>query len=85
MTEAARPSRQAFTFVLLTVLLDMVGFGIIIPVLPKMIGEVAHVTLPEAAKIGGWMAAVCSLGQFAFGPLLGNLSDRSSGPGHPLA
>ncbi len=76
MSEAAHPSRHAFTFVMITVLLDMVGFGIIIPVLPKLIGEVAHVTLSEAAKIGGWMAAAYSVAQFLFGPLMGNLSDR---------
>jgi DHA1 family tetracycline resistance protein-like MFS transporter len=75
-SQAAAPSRHAFTFVLITVLLDMVGFGIIIPVLPKLIGEVAQVSLAEAAKIGGWMAAAYSVAQFLFGPLMGNLSDR---------
>ena len=69
-------SRHAVTFVMLTVLLDMAGFGIIIPVLPKLIGEVAHVGLAEAAKIGGWMAAAYSMAQFSFGPMMGNLSDR---------
>jgi DHA1 family tetracycline resistance protein-like MFS transporter len=54
----------------------MVGFGIIIPVLPALIGDVGHVTLGEAAVIGGWMAAAYSMVQFLAGPLLGNLSDR---------
>lgn len=67
---------HAVSFVLITVLLDMVGFGIIIPVLPKLIGTVAHVSLSEAARIGGWMAAAYSIAQFLFGPLMGNLSDR---------
>lgn len=69
-------SRHANTFVLITVFLDMVGFGIIIPVMPALIGQVGHVSLAEAAKIGGWMAAAYSLTQFLFGPLMGNLSDR---------
>lgn len=75
---SARPSasRHAYGFVLLTVLLDMVGFGIIIPVMPKLIEDVGHVDLSEAARIGGWMAAAYSVAQFLFGPLMGNLSDR---------
>ena len=69
-------SRHAMTFVLITVFLDMVGFGIIIPVMPTLIGMVGKVSLAEAAVIGGWMAAAYSLAQFLFGPLMGNLSDR---------
>lgn len=72
----APASRHAVTFVMITVLLDMVGFGIIIPVLPKLIETVGHVDLAEAARIGGWMAAAYSVAQFGFGPFMGNLSDR---------
>lgn len=67
---------RARIFVLITVFLDMVGFGIIIPVMPALIGDVGHVDLPTAARIGGWMAAAYSLTQFLSGPLMGNLSDR---------
>ena len=70
------PSRHAITFILVTVVLDMIGFGIIIPVLPQLIETVGKVSLSEAAIIGGWMAAGYSLAQFLFGPLMGNLSDR---------
>ncbi|THD82813.1 MFS transporter [Aliigemmobacter aestuarii] len=74
---ASRPvSRHAVVFVLVTVFLDMVGFGIIIPVLPELIGQVGHVDLAQAAAIGGAMYAAFSLAQFAFGPFVGNLSDR---------
>lgn len=66
----------AIWFVLITVFLDMVGFGIIIPVLPALIGSVGNLTLGEAAKIGGWMAAGYAAAQFLSGPLMGNLSDR---------
>ncbi len=75
---APRPavSPHAVTFVLITVFLDMVGFGIIMPVLPALIGDVGHVGIDRAAVIGGWMFAAFSLSQFVFAPLMGNLADR---------
>ena len=75
-TAQARASRHAVTFVLVTVFLDMVGFGVIMPVLPSLIEEVGHVGIDRAAWIGGWMFAAFSLAQFAFAPLMGNLADR---------
>ncbi len=69
-------SRHAVTFVMITVLLDMVGFGLIIPVLPALIEEVGHVGLAQASVIGGWMFFAFSITQFMFSPLMGNLSDR---------
>lgn len=69
-------SRHALTFVLLCVLLDMVGFGLIIPVLPGLIEEVGQVDLSHAAIIGGWMFFAFSATQFFFSPMMGNLSDR---------
>lgn len=72
----AAPSRHAVTFVLVTVFLDMVGFGIIIPVLPRLIEDVGGMTLSQASLIGGWMFAAFSVTQFLFSPLMGNLSDR---------
>lgn len=70
------PSRHAITFVLISVLLDVVGFGLIIPVLPQLIEEVGGLGLADAAKIGGWMFFAFSVAQFACSPLMGNLSDR---------
>ena len=69
-------SRHAVSFVLLTVLMDMIGFGLIIPVLPALIKDVGQVSLADAALIGGWMFFAFSVAQFAFSPLMGNLSDR---------
>lgn len=69
-------SRHAVTFVLVAVFLDMVGFGLIMPVLPRLIEDVGHVGLDRAAVIGGWMFAAFSLAQFAFAPLMGNLADK---------
>ena len=77
VSSAARtPSRHAFVFVLITVLLDMIGFGLIIPVLPRLIETVGQVSLAEASKTGGWMFFAYSAAQFLFGPLMGNLSDH---------
>lgn len=73
---SSRASGHAVIFVLVTVFLDMVGFGIVMPVLPKLIEEVGHVGIGQAAWIGGWMFAAFSLAQFIFAPLMGNLSDR---------
>lgn len=75
-TDGVPVGAHARLFVLLTVFLDMVGFGIIIPVLPALIGTVGHVDIGHAARLGGWMAAAYSLTQFLSGPLMGNLSDR---------
>ncbi len=72
---SAPPSRSAVTFVFITVLLDMVGFGLIIPVLPRLIESVGHVDLGDAAKIGGWMFFAFSAAQFLFAPIMGTLSD----------
>ena len=72
----AQPSSKlAVTFVFITVFLDMVGFGLIMPVLPELIETVGHVDIAKAAAIGGWMFFAFSVTQFAFGPLMGNLSD----------
>ena len=74
MIKATSP--HAITFVLITVFLDMVGFGLIMPVLPALIQDVGAMPVGEASRIGGWMFAAFSLAQFAFSPLMGNLSDR---------
>jgi MFS transporter, DHA1 family, tetracycline resistance protein len=72
---ASPASKHAVTFVFITVFLDMVGFGLIMPVLPRLIENVGHVDIAAAAAIGGWMFFAFSLMQFAFGPMMGNLSD----------
>ncbi len=69
-------SRHAVTFVFITVFLDMVGFGLIMPVLPDLIRDVAGLSLSEASVIGGWMFFAFATAQFLFSPLMGNLSDR---------
>ncbi len=72
---ASHTSKHAVTFVFITVFLDMVGFGLIMPVLPRLIETVGQMDIAHAAAIGGWMFFAFSLTQFAFGPMMGNLSD----------
>lgn len=72
---AGRPGKHALTFVLITVMIDMIGIGIIIPVLPELIETIAHVDLSAASILGGWLFIAYSAMQFLFGPIIGNLSD----------
>ena len=62
--------------VLVTIMIDMLGYGIILPVLPELIGQLTGGSVAQAAVIGGYLVFAYSLMQFLFGPALGNLSDR---------
>jgi len=72
----ARSSRSALLFVFLTVLIDTVGLGIVIPVLPELIVELTGLGLARAATYGGALAFAYAGTQFLCAPVLGNLSDR---------
>ncbi len=67
---------RALAFIFVTVLLNSIGFGIILPVLPELIVDVTGEPLHQAARYGGWLAFVYALMQFFFAPVAGNLSDR---------
>jgi DHA1 family tetracycline resistance protein-like MFS transporter len=69
-------SNHAVRFVVLTVLIDAIGFGIIMPVLPGIVMKIGHVGLAEATRIGGWLGVIYAAVQFVGGPLMGNLGDR---------
>lgn len=66
----------AIGFIFITLLIDITGWGIIIPVLPKLIKELISGDISQAAKIGGWLTFSYSITQFVFAPLIGNLSDQ---------
>ena len=70
------PRHAAIGFILVTVLIDVTGFGIIIPIMPKLIAELIHGNLSESASYGGWLLFAYAIMQFLFAPVLGNLSDR---------
>src|SRR3954467_13626450 len=69
-------SRAALTFVLLSVFIDSLGFGIIIPSMPSVITQLTGEPLSTAADWGGYLLAVYALLQFFMAPVFGNLSDR---------
>ena len=68
--------QRATVFVFVTVLIDAMGIGIILPVMPDLIRELTDLTLGGAALWGGYLSFIYALMQFAAGPTLGNLSDR---------
>ena len=73
--QAATRSRLTLTCILITILLDMIGVGIIVPVLPDLLEELTGGSVAEAAVIGGYLVFVYAVMQFVFSPVLGNLSD----------
>lgn len=66
----------AVGFIFVTMLLDVIGFGIVIPIFPALIKELTGKTLSEASELGGLMMFAFATAQFIFSPILGNLSDR---------
>jgi DHA1 family tetracycline resistance protein-like MFS transporter len=68
--------KSAIGFIFITLLIDFTGFGIIIPVLPKLIEELTGAGLSVAAVYGGWLTLSYSVMQFISAPILGVLSDR---------
>jgi DHA1 family tetracycline resistance protein-like MFS transporter len=76
MTEPAKPSRAAFAFVFVTVALDMLALGVMIPVLPELIRELSGGDTASAVDTSGMFSFAWATMQFLFSPLLGSLSDR---------
>jgi DHA1 family tetracycline resistance protein-like MFS transporter len=72
----ATQKKSAIGFIFITLLIDFTGFGIIIPVLPKLIEELTGGGLSIAAVYGGWLTLSYSVMQFISAPILGGLSDR---------
>ncbi len=68
--------KAAIGFIFVTLLIDVIGWGIIIPVMPGLITHLEHVDTGTAASLNGWMLFAFSMTQFVFAPLIGNLSDK---------
>jgi len=66
----------AIGFIMVTVILDAMGIGLILPVMPELLKEVRGADISDAAIWGGILSASFAVMQFLFSPLLGNLSDR---------
>lgn len=68
--------KAALGFILITVLIDVIGLGIIIPVMPALITELTGESISSASRYAGWLMFVYAFMQFVFAPVLGGLSDR---------
>ncbi len=68
--------RTAVRFVVATIFIDAIGFGIVLPVVPALVMTLEHGTLAQATRTGGWLALIYAAMQFLLGPLAGGLGDR---------
>lgn len=66
----------AIGFIFITMTIDVIGFGLIIPVMPKLIAELKHLSVGDASIWGGYLITTYAVMQFLFSPMIGNLSDR---------
>lgn len=75
---AVIPERQlkiAKMAICFTVFIDMIGVGLILPVIPALLEEISNTSIPNAAKIGGWLLFIYATFQFIAAPIAGRLSD----------
>ena len=68
--------KAALSFIFITILIDVIGIGIIIPIMPKLIAQLINGSLSDAAVYGGWLMFTYAGMQFLFAPILGGLSDQ---------
>ncbi|MDW3211768.1 MAG: TCR/Tet family MFS transporter [Reichenbachiella sp.] len=69
-------SKASLTFIFITLLVDVIGLGIIIPVIPDLIKELINGSLADAAVYGGWLMFSYAFMQFIFSPIMGGLGDQ---------
>lgn len=72
----AKERKAAVGFIFITLLIDVMGWGLIIPVLPKLIAELKNISISEASAYGGFLLSTYAIVQFLFAPVVGNLSDK---------
>ena len=68
--------KASLGFIFVTVLVDVIGLGIIIPVIPGLLDSMLGTGLSDASKWGGWLIFTFAFMQFLFSPFLGILSDK---------
>ena len=66
----------ALGFIFITILIDVIGLGIIIPVVPKLIRELTGEGLSRASEYSGWLTFAYAAAQFCCAPVVGGLSDK---------
>ena len=67
--------KAALGFIFVTIFIDVLGLGIIIPILPNLLEELGHVDISMASQYSGYLTFTYASMQFLFAPVLGNLSD----------
>ena len=73
---APGPARAAVAFIFVSLMLDVLSMGVVIPVLPKLIEELSNATQASAVRMGGWISLTWAIAQFLMTPVQGALSDR---------
>ena len=76
IVSAQGPRRAALVFIFVTIALDMMAIGVVVPVLPKLVEDFVNEDTAAAARIFGVFGVVWALMQFVFMPIMGSLSDR---------
>jgi DHA1 family tetracycline resistance protein-like MFS transporter len=71
----SRAPRHIVPFIVFTIFIDAVGFGIIMPVLPQLVMDVGDIGLADAIGVGAWIGFAMAVATFFAAPVLGNLSD----------
>lgn len=72
----AQPRKAAINFIFITLLIDVMGWGLIIPVMPDLISQLKNIPVNEASPYGAWLLSAYAITQFVFAPVIGNLSDK---------
>jgi len=72
----ASSKKAAVGFIFITLLIDVMGWGLIIPVMPRLISELKGIGINEASPYGAWLLSAYAITQFIFAPVIGNLSDQ---------
>ena len=72
----ASTRKATIGFIFITLIIDITGLGLIIPVVPKLIEELTGEGISQASEYGGWLTFTFAIMQFLFSPVLGGLSDR---------
>ena len=73
---AGRHGKNAFFFIIVTVFIDMLGFGVIIPSMPSLLSDLTGLSVADVTPWGGYISTVYAVTNFIAQPILGNLSDR---------
>lgn len=75
-SEPVATNKNAFLFVVVAVILNMISFGIIMPVMPALLKDVTGLAAEESVAYGGWLSMTFAIANFFAMPIIGGLSDR---------